>query len=89
MVFPLVAIEKMPGWTRTAEIVLGLVSLLAGLLVLAYPGLAFFTLVAILAVGLIFLGSRDIVLGVMGTFLPRWLRSCPDGYALPILYSEY
>src|SRR5260370_35977368 len=65
----------MPSWTRTAEIVLGLVSLFAGLLVLAYPGLAFFTLVAILAVGLIFLGSRDIVLGAMGTFLPRWLRA--------------
>jgi len=78
----LVAIEKMPGWTRAAEIVLGLVSLLAGLLVLAYPGLAFFTLVAILAVGLIFLGSRDIVLGL-------WLRSSLDGYALPTLYSEY
>jgi len=64
----------MPRWVRTAEIVLGLVSLLAGLLVIAYPGLAFFTLVAILAVGLIFLGSRDIVLGAMGTFLPGWLR---------------
>src|SRR5947209_17771081 len=64
----------MPRWVRTAEIVLGLVSLLAGLLVIAYPGLAFFTLVAILAAGLIFLGSRDIVLGAMGTFLPGWLR---------------
>src|SRR2546427_9338393 len=65
----------MPGWTRAAEVVLGLVSLFAGALVLAYPGLGFFTLVAILAVGLIFLGSRDIVLGAMGTFLPRWLRA--------------
>src|SRR5438445_1651361 len=65
--------EKMPRWVRIAEIVLGLVSLLAGLLVIAYPGLAFFTLVAILAAGLIFLGSRDIVLGAMGTFLPGWL----------------
>ncbi len=65
----------MPGWTRAAEIILGLVSLVAGLLVIAYPGLGFFTLVAILAVGLIFLGSRDIVLGAMGTFLPRWLRA--------------
>jgi uncharacterized membrane protein HdeD (DUF308 family) len=71
----LVAIEKMPGWTRAAEIILGLVSLVAGLLVIAYPGLGFFTLVAILAVGLIFLGSRDIVLGAKGTFLPRWLRA--------------
>ncbi|HYU55657.1 MAG TPA: DUF308 domain-containing protein [Candidatus Dormibacteraeota bacterium] len=65
----------MPSWVRAAEIILGLVSLVAGLLVIAYPGLAFFTLVAILAVGLIFLGSRDIVLGAMGAFLPRWLRA--------------
>jgi len=50
-VFGLVAIEKMPGWTRAAEIILGLVSQVAGLLVIAYPGLGFFTLVAILAVG--------------------------------------
>ena len=58
-----------------------LVSLVAGLLVIAYPGLAFFTLVTILAVGLIFLGSRDIVLGAMGSF--------PDGYALLTSSSEY
>src|SRR5207247_10769204 len=64
----------MPSWVRAAEIILGLVSLVAGLLVVAYPGLAFFTLVAILAVGLLFLGSRDIVLGTMGTFLPTWQR---------------
>ncbi len=71
----MISIEKMPSWVRAAEIILGLVSLVAGLLVIAYPGLAFFTLVAILAVGLIFLGSRDIVLGAMGAFLPRWLRA--------------
>jgi uncharacterized membrane protein HdeD (DUF308 family) len=71
----LVAIERMPGWTRAAEVILGLVSLVAGLLVIAYPGLGFFTLVAILAVGLIFLGSRDIVLGAMGGFMPQWLRA--------------
>src|SRR5467141_381264 len=72
----------MPGWTCAAEIVLGLVSLFAGALVLAYPGLAFFTLVAILAVGLIFLGFRDIVLGAMGTFLPRWLRAADIVFGL-------
>jgi len=71
----LVAIERMPGWTRAAEVILGLVSLVAGLLVIAYPDLGFFTLVAILAVGLIFLGSRDIVLGAMGGFMPQWLRA--------------
>jgi uncharacterized membrane protein HdeD (DUF308 family) len=71
----LVAIEKMPGWVRAAEIVIGLVSLFVGFLVIAYPGLGFFTLEVILAVGLIFLGSRDIVLGSMGRFLPKWLRT--------------
>ncbi len=74
-VLRLVAVEKMPGWVRAAEIVLGLVSLFAGALVIAYPGLGFFTLEVILAVGLIFLGSRDVVLGAVGTFLPKWLRA--------------
>ena len=71
----MVAIEKMPGWTRATEVVLGLVSIFAGALVIAYPGLAVFTLIVLLAVGLIFLGSRDIVLGAMGALLPTWLRA--------------
>lgn len=75
LVFVLVAIEKMPGWTRAAEIILGLVSLVAGIWVLAYPGLAVLTLILLLSVGLIFLGWRDVVVGVMGKFLPTWLRA--------------
>lgn len=71
----MISVEKMPAWVRAAEIILGLVSLAAGIWVLAYPGLGFLTLILILAVGLIFLGSREIVLGAMGTFLPRWLRA--------------
>ena len=71
----MVAIEKMPGWVRAAEIILGLISVAAGILVIVYPGLGFFTLVAIVAVGLIFLGWRDIVLGAMGKYLPSWLRA--------------
>ncbi len=58
---------------KNREIVLGLVSLFAGALIIAYPGLGFFTLEVILGVGLIILGSRDIVLGAVGTFLPKWL----------------
>ena len=71
----MIAIEKMPSWIRAAEIILGLVSLLAGIYVLAYPLVAVFTLIVLLAVGLIFLGARDIVLGAMGKFLPIWLRA--------------
>ena len=71
----MVAIEKMPSWTRAAEIVLGLVSLVAGIWVLAYPGLAVLSLILLLSIGLIFLGWRDVVVGVMGKFLPTWLRA--------------
>jgi uncharacterized membrane protein HdeD (DUF308 family) len=71
----MIAIEKMPSWIRAAEVILGLVSLLAGVYVLAYPLVAVFTLIILLAVGLIFLGARDIVLGAMGKFLPSWLRA--------------
>lgn len=65
----------MPGWTRAAEVVLGLVSLVAGIWVLAYPGLAVLSLILLLSIGLIFLGWRDVVVGVMGKFLPTWLRA--------------
>jgi uncharacterized membrane protein HdeD (DUF308 family) len=71
----MIAIEKMPSWVRTAEVILGLISLLAGVYVLAYPLVAVFTLIVLLSVGLIFLGARDIVLGAMGKFLPNWLRA--------------
>jgi uncharacterized membrane protein HdeD (DUF308 family) len=71
----LLGTEKMPGWTRAAEIILGLVSLVAGFYVLVYPGVAVLTLILLLSIGLIFLGSRDIVLGAMSSFLPKWLRA--------------
>jgi uncharacterized membrane protein HdeD (DUF308 family) len=71
----MVAIEKMPGWTRVAEIVLGLISLVTGIWVLAYPGLAVLSLILLLSIGLIFLGWRDVVVGVMAKFLPIWVRA--------------
>ena len=71
----MVAIEKMPGWTRAAEIILGLLSLVAGIYVLAYPGVAVLTLILLLAIGLVFLGWRDILLGAMAKYLPKWLRA--------------
>lgn len=70
----MIATERMPSWVRLAEVVLGLISLFAGIYVLAYPGIAVLTLVILLAVGLVFLGWRDIVLGAMSSFLPGWLR---------------
>jgi uncharacterized membrane protein HdeD (DUF308 family) len=71
----MVAVEKMPGWMRAAEIVLGLVSLIAGVWVVIYPSIAFLTLVLLLSIGLIFLGWRDILIGAMGKMMPTWLRA--------------
>lgn len=71
----MIAVEKLPSWIRAAEVILGIVSLVAGIYVLAYPSVAIATLILLLAVGLIFLGWRDIVLGAMGKFLPSWLRA--------------
>jgi uncharacterized membrane protein HdeD (DUF308 family) len=71
----MIASEKMPGWMRAAEIILGIVSLIAAVYVLAYPGIAVLTLILLLAIGLIFLGGRDIVLGAVSSFLPSWLRA--------------
>src|SRR5579864_3128064 len=69
------SMDKMPSWVRVAEIVLGLVSLVAGIWVIIYPGLAVLSLILLLSVGLIFLGWRDVLLGAMGRFLPGWLRA--------------
>ena len=71
----MVAVEKMPSWTRAAEIILGLVSLVAGVIVIIYPGVAFLTLILLLSIGLIFLGWRDILIGALGKMLPTWLRA--------------
>src|SRR5436309_13885987 len=71
----MIAVEKIPSWIRAAEVILGLVSLVAGVYVLAYPGVAIATLILLLAVGLVFLGWRDIALGAMGKLLPSWWRA--------------
>ena len=71
----MVTVEKMPSWTRAAEIILGLVSLVAGVIVIIYPGVAFLTLILLLSIGLIFLGWRDILIGALGKMLPTWLRA--------------
>lgn len=71
----MIGTEKLPGWGRVAEIILGIVSLIAGIYVIIYPGIAVLTLILLLGVGLIFLGARDIVLGATGSFLPKWLRA--------------
>lgn len=71
----MVAVEKMPKWMRAAEIILGLVSLIAGIFVIIYPGIAVLSLILLLSIGLIFLGWRDVIIGAIGKMLPTWMRA--------------
>ena len=51
---------KQPGWLRGLEIVTGLLAILFGVIVFAFPGLGVATLVVVLSIGLIFAGIRSI-----------------------------
>lgn len=64
---------KQPGWLRGLEVVTGLLSMLLGVLVLAFPGWGVATLVILLSIGLFFAGIRAISL-VGISVLSRGLR---------------
>ena len=53
---------KQPGWLRALEIVTGLLAIVLGVLVLAFPGWGISTLVVLLSIGLFFIGIRSISL---------------------------
>jgi uncharacterized membrane protein HdeD (DUF308 family) len=57
---------KLQGWVRALSIVIGLISLGAGLMVLAFPGIGVIFLVSLLSVALVFMGIERIVIGASG-----------------------
>jgi uncharacterized membrane protein HdeD (DUF308 family) len=57
---------KLQGWMRALSIIIGLISLGAGLTVLAFPGIGLVVLVSLLSVALIFIGIERIVVGASG-----------------------
>ena len=57
---------KLPGWARALAIVVGLVSLLAGFVVLAFPALGLLFVVYLLAFALILLGIERLGMGITG-----------------------
>ena len=61
-----VEIRKLPGWARALAVVVGLVTLLAGLLVLVFPALGILFVVYILAFALILLGVERLGMGITG-----------------------
>jgi uncharacterized membrane protein YbaN (DUF454 family) len=56
----------LPGWARALAVVVGIVSLVLGLVVLAYPGLAILTLVFLLAIAFLFIGIDRLMAGITG-----------------------
>ena len=56
----------MPGWARAFAVVVGLLSVIAGFLVLIFPGLGLLVVVYFLAFALIFLGLERLAAGITG-----------------------
>ena len=64
-----------PGWMRGLEVVAGVMSIILAVFVLANLSVAVVTLLLFLSVGLVFLGIRQITIGVGARWQPGWLRA--------------
>lgn len=56
----------LPGWARALAIVVGVVSLILGIVVLLNPSLALLTLVFLLAIAFLFIGTDRSIAGITG-----------------------
>ena len=57
---------SMPGWARALAITGGILSLIAGFLILVFPSLGVLIIAYFLAFALIMLGTERLVIGVTG-----------------------
>ncbi|MGA7923484.1 MAG: DUF308 domain-containing protein [Thermoplasmata archaeon] len=65
-VVPKVHTVRLQGWVRALAIVVGVISIVAGLIVLIFPAIALLTLVLVLGIGLIFIGVERLAAGITG-----------------------
>jgi Short repeat of unknown function (DUF308) len=56
----------LPGWARALAIVVGVISLILAVVVLAFPSLAILTLVFLLAIAFLFIGIDRLLAGITG-----------------------
>jgi uncharacterized membrane protein HdeD (DUF308 family) len=56
----------LPGWARALAIVVGIVSIILGIIVLLFPGLAILTLIFLLAIAFLFIGIDRLIAGITG-----------------------
>ena len=57
---------KLPDWARALGVFVGILSIIAGFLVLIFPGLGVLTVVYLLAFALIMLGVERLAMGITG-----------------------
>jgi len=57
---------SLPDWARTLAVIVGVLSLVAGFLVLIFPGLGVLAVVYILALALVMLGAERLAVGITG-----------------------
>jgi uncharacterized membrane protein HdeD (DUF308 family) len=57
---------SLPNWARTLAVLVGILSLIAGFLVLIFPGLGLLVVVYFLAFALILLGVERLAAGITG-----------------------
>ena len=57
---------SLPDWARTLAVIVGLLSIVAGFLILVFPGLGVLAVVYILAFALMMLGVERLAVGITG-----------------------
>lgn len=57
---------SLPDWARTLAVIVGVLSIIAGFLILVFPGLGVLTVVYVLAFALIMLGVDRLTAGITG-----------------------
>jgi len=57
---------SLPNWARTLAVIVGLLSIVAGFLILVFPGLGVLAVVYILAFALMMLGVERLAVGITG-----------------------
>ncbi len=65
--------EKIPAWLRVAEIIAGIIAIILGAYVIAYPGAAAATLIVFLAIGLLVISVIEF-LRIFSTGISGWQR---------------
>ena len=63
---------KSPGWLRAAQIGLGIIAVIISIYVLAFPALAFVTIVFLIGVILFVVGIERIITGIVAPGRTRW-----------------